>query len=341
MFPDRPELGRHMDNVWAALKAVTDDLDKWDPDAQLPATEFKSLVRGFLTLLTDQNSVSPNSSPSTVAPRVPQPVARQDIRNTPPSKESGRKKELTGWTTKQLHARLQQLGNQQHNIIRSKAALVEELINMELPCDEGDEGDESEDSDDNDAQEARRRQLQNMKVAGPDGLRQMARALGVSGGGNKADLIAAVLEKERNIAHLPSFSPAPAPRLGFRVGIITPYMHASGAHLWEQRLHLAKLGKFIGHPLTHKHISCSPGELSNNTYNRTYFQTSNRRLDGLEKTILLSSWRAILNPVDIDRFQYECPYCTHKTVGKTWMVRHITTTHPHDIVLPYVLPVSQ
>ena len=141
-------------------------------------------------------------------------MARPDIRNTPPSKESFRKNELAKWTTKQLHARLQQLGNRQHNLIRYKAALVEEIINMEFSCDEGDE---SEDSNDNDAQEARRGQLQKMKVAGPDGLREMARALGVSGGGKKADLIAAVLEKERNIAHLPSFSPAPAPRLGFRV----------------------------------------------------------------------------------------------------------------------------
>jgi hypothetical protein len=354
MFPGQQELGQHMDNVWAALKAVTDDLDKWE--SQLSASEFKSLVHKFLTLLTDHSPVSdpsPNSSPSS-----PQPVVQPDVRNTSSpisafsvNREDARRKELSKWSPGRIRTLLQKLGCTESQFIRNKTDLVDAVIDLEF-ANHSDEGDnsEEEDSESEDNQlpeDVRRAQLQRTKLAGPDGVAAQAKKLGVfKSKTRKADLVEAILEKERNSGPSPSHSPSAArpalparistaARLGFKVGIITPYMHASGAHLWEQRLHLAKLGKFIGHPLTHKHISCSPGELSNNTYNRTYFQTSSRRLDGLEKTILLTSWRAILNTVDLDRTQHKCPYCPHKTVRAEWMRRHITTMHPH------VLPINQ
>ena len=332
-------------------KAVTDVLDKWD--SQLSASEFKSLVHKFLTLLTDHSPVSdpsPNSSLSS-----PRPVVQPDVRNASPpistciiNQEDARRKELSKWPATRIRTLLQKKrGSAAAQFICKKADLVEEVIDLEFAneshSDEGDNSEEEEDSESEDNQEdVRRAQLHKSKLSGPGGVAEQATKLGVfKPRTKKADLIEAILEKlkERNSEPSPSPMASPsaalparidtAPILGFRVGIITPYMHASGAHLWEQRLHLAKLGKFIGHPLTHKHISCSPSELSNNTYNRTYFQTSSRRLDGLEKTILLTSWRAILNTVDLDRNQHICPHCSHKTVRAEWMRRHITAVHPH------------
>ena len=246
-----------MDNVWAALKAVTDDLDKWD--SQLSASEFKSLVHKFLTLLTDHSPVSDPSPSSSLS--SPRPVVQPDVRNASPpistciiNQQDARRKELSKWSATRIRTLLQKRGSTAAQFIRKKTDLVEEVIDLEFAneshSDEGDNSEEEEDSESEDNQEdVRRAQLHKSKLSGRDGVAEQAKKLGVfKPRTKKADLIEAILEKlkERNSEPSPSPMASPsaalparidtAPILGFRVGIITPYMHACGAHLWEQRL---------------------------------------------------------------------------------------------------------
>ena len=109
---------------------------------------------------------------------------------------------------------------------------------------------------------------------------------------------------------------------GFNADMITPYFHTLAAHISEQMITLSTLGQFIGHPITHKHCSCSPCELSNNRYNRTYFQRCSRRLTGLEAENLLLAWRCTVNREDIDRSKYTCK-CGKAFMRKGWLAKHI------------------
>lgn len=114
---------------------------------------------------------------------------------------------------------------------------------------------------------------------------------------------------------------------GFNPDTITPYFHTLAAHVCEQMIVLASLGKFIKHPITHKHCSCSPCELNNNRYNRTYFQRCSRRPVGLERETLLLAWRCTFNKETIDRSLVTCPHCG-KTYRRAGMLKkHINNVH--------------
>ena len=107
--------------------------------------------------------------------------------------------------------------------------------------------------------------------------------------------------------------------------MVTPYFHVLAAHVCEQMIRLEALGKHIGHDVTHKHCSCSPCELANNRYNRTYFQRSSRRLTGLEEENLLTSWRCKVNRADIERTTVACGRCG-KAFTRSGMLKNHSAT---------------
>ena len=62
LFPAQPEIAPHMENLWAQLKAITDDLDQWDPTSQMSPKDFKQLCSRFLTnLVKDLNFEGPEN----------------------------------------------------------------------------------------------------------------------------------------------------------------------------------------------------------------------------------------------------------------------------------------
>ena len=336
LFPFNLDTGAHMDAIWAKLKAITEDLDHWDPKSQLSPQDFRSLCSSFLLDLV-KDSV-PSSSPD---PIPSSPIASVEDNA---GQEAAPRAELERMKVPALRKLAVELGIIGQSQLRRKKDLIEAIIsapsplvanvitpafapslpvaNVITPASAP-------------SPPVAVSKLEEMK--GP-ALRKLAVQLGIIGQSQlrkKKDLINAILSLEEFNPNPVAVVNAPSQvalndrsRLGFAPTIITPYMHASVAHLWEQRERLSAIGKFIGVPLTHKHISCSPGELSNNKYNRMYFQSSSRRLHGLEKEIVCTAWRAIINTVDIDRSKHECPFCTFKCVREMWMTRHIIKKHP-------------
>ena len=268
LFPAQPEIAAHMENLWAQLKAITDDLDQWDPTSQMSPKDFKQLCSRFLTNLVKDLNIE---GPENVSMAISAASLGNASSSSPALSSVSRRAELEAMKVPAIRKLATKIGIKQAGLIRKKADLVQAILGEENIAD--------------------------APVVG------------------ERDVVddSAVHDRER---------------LGFAPTIITPYLHASVAHFWEQRERLYLLGKFIGVPITHKHISCSPGELSNNKYNRVYFQQSSRRLDGLEKEIICTAWRAIINTEDVERRTRVCPICTFTCVRKLWMTRHISTEHP-------------
>lgn len=309
-----------MDAIWARLKAITEDLDQWDRASQLSPMDFKALCATFLTdLVKDSDGPGQSDVPDASAQIGPQPVAQDSVRRA----------ELSAMGISALRKLAAKTSIRGHNLLRRKADLVEAILGQ----------DDSPQPKAPDQETARRAELQAMQVPA---LRKLALERGVSNARRlrKAELVEAIegtgeLSPQpvaEPIANEPEERPTPIPdrpRLGFAPSIITPYLHAMVAHFGEQRERLDLIGNFIGVPITHKHISCSPGELSNNKYNRMYFQQSSRRLVGLEREIICMAWRAIINTADIERWKHACPVCTFTCVRGLWMTRHIEKEHPN------------
>lgn len=184
-----------MENLWAQLKAITDDLDQWDPTSQMSPKDFKQLCSRFLTnLVKDLNFEGPEN----VSMAISAASLGNASSSSPALSSVSRRAELEAMKVPAIRKLATKIGIKQASMIRKKADLVQAILGKEKIAD--------------------------APVVG------------------ERDVVddSAVHDRER---------------LGFAPTIITPYLHASVAHFWEQRERLYLLGKFIGVPITHKHIS--------------------------------------------------------------------------------------
>ena len=309
-FPGDPGLGTYVDRLWTGLGEIISDLDRWEitGDIQVEARAFRLCL-----LVASPDADSPGQRPSLP---LTQGMTKQQ-----------RQQQLTLMSTKDLRKLAAEIVGGRFPSASNRNLCIDEILNKEYrvanPKDGGGEIPDSDPDNEDD--------LENNTVVQ---LKAIAKAqdIVIARGARKADIVnvikaaqeAARAKRRRTAVDDAAAQRASnAPPRGFNADMITPYFHVLAAHVWEQMISLAALGRHISHNVTHKHCSCSPCELANNRYNRTYFQRSCRRLTGLEKENLLTSWRCKVNPTDIERTTGTCGHCGKAFTRAGMLKQHI------------------
>ena len=317
-FPGDPDLATYVDKLWTGLGDIFSDLDRWEikGDIHVEARAFKAKVKEWLCLLVSARPEddSPANLPAT------QGLTKQE-----------RQEQLTSMTTKELRKLAAVIVGGKFPSAPNRNVCIDEILNKEyrvVKDPNGGGGESIEDSDpDNEADIGQKSVKELQAIAS-------AQNIIVKRGARKADIVS-VIKAAQVAARAKRRRPAVddavaqrasiAPPRGFNADMVTPYFHVLAAHVCEQMIRLEALGKHIGHDVTHKHCSCSPCELANNRYNRTYFQRSSRRLTGLEEENLLTSWRCKVNRADIERTTVACGRCG-KAFTRSGMLKNHSAT---------------
>lgn len=125
LFPFNLDTGAHMDAIWAKLKAITEDLDHWDPKSQLSPQDFRSLCSSFLLDLV-KDSV-PSSSPD---PIPSSPIASVEDNA---GQEAAPRAELERMKVPALRKLAVELGIIGQSQLRRKKDLIEAIISAPSP----------------------------------------------------------------------------------------------------------------------------------------------------------------------------------------------------------------
>ena len=262
-FPGDTVLGNYVDSVWTGLDSIFRDLDRWEIKGSIheEARAFKVKVRQWLCLLVagPDNAPPPQSAAPAHGPVCIQILTKHE-----------RQQQLTSMTTKALRKLAAGIVGGTLSSIPNRNLRIDEILNREYRAIQGGLSEDAE-ADNSGAD------LHNKSVKELQAMAQ-ARNIKINRGSRKADIVRLLRSTEdpaaREKRQRTAIEDATPPTRGFNADIITPYFHVLAAHVWEQMIRLEALGKFIGHHVTHKHCSCSPCELANNRYNRTYFQSS-------------------------------------------------------------------